>query len=63
MNLMSVDVSEIQEFCVYSHYLWCMPLEILISTALLFTVLGYAALVGLVVMILSLFAGFYLSRW
>lgn len=61
-NLMSVDVSDIQSFCAYSHYTWSTTYEIVISITLLFLVLGKAALAGLVVMVLTLWFGFYMGN-
>lgn len=49
-NLISVDVSEIQSFWCYSHFMWSTPYEIIIATSLLFTVLGKAALAGIITM-------------
>lgn len=61
-NLMSVDVSDIQTFCAYSHYTWSTPYEIVISITLLFLVLGHAALAGLIVMVVTLWFGFYMGK-
>ena len=61
-NLISVDVTEIQNFCCYSHYIWATPLEIILSSSLLFSVLGISALSGMFLMILSLIFGFFVSR-
>ncbi len=63
MNLMSVDVSEIEEFCCYSHFLWSTALEIIVAIILLFMVIGSATFAGLAVMILSMIAGYYVCRW
>ncbi len=63
MNLMSVDVSEIQEFCSYSHFLWSTPLEITVSSCLLFVVLGSASFAGVAVMVLAIVAGYYVCQW
>eukprot|EP00981_Chlorochromonas_danica_P014077 scaffold7273_cov349-Ochromonas_danica.AAC.5 len=62
-NLISVDVSQIQEFWCYSHYLWSTALEITIATGMLFLVLGKAALAGIITMALSMSLGFYLGTW
>ena len=61
-NLISVDVNEIQSFCSYSHFIWSTPLEILISTLLLFIVLGHAAVVGLIIMIVSLILAYFIGE-
>jgi hypothetical protein len=37
-NLISVDVSEIQSFCCYSHYMWSTVVELSTATTLLFIV-------------------------
>lgn len=54
-NLISVDVSEIQTFCCYSHYLWATPMELTAASTLMFIVVGKAAVAGLLVMLFSLF--------
>jgi hypothetical protein len=56
-NLVSVDVTEIQNFSAYSMYIWCTPYEILLSTTLLFAVIGKAAIAGMLFMVLSLLFG------
>eukprot|EP01038_Epipyxis_sp_PR26KG_P008717 gene8717-11778_t len=61
-NLISVDVTEIQNFCCYSHYIWSTPFEILICCGLLFFVMGRAALAGLGVMVIALVFGLMLGR-
>lgn len=61
-NLISVDVSDIQGFVAYSHYLWSTPYEICISTTLLFLVIGKAALAGMAVMIGTICFGFIMGK-
>jgi ATP-binding cassette subfamily C (CFTR/MRP) protein 1 len=63
MNLVGVDVGEIEGFCCYSHYLWSAPLEIIIAVSLLFMLIGSATFAGVAVMILSMIAGYFISRW
>lgn len=61
-NLISVDVSDIQSFVAYSHYMWSTPYEICISTTLLFLVLGKAALAGMIVMVGTICFGFIMGK-
>jgi ABC-type transport system involved in cytochrome bd biosynthesis fused ATPase/permease subunit len=61
-NLISVDVSDIQNFVAYSHYMWSTPYEICLSTTLLFLVLGKAALAGMIVMIGTISFGFIMGK-
>eukprot|EP01034_Spumella_vulgaris_P025989 gene25989-32504_t len=61
-NLISVDVGDLQSFCCYTHYMWASLLEIIISTSLLFMVLGTAAWGGIVVMVASLYFGHVVQR-
>jgi hypothetical protein len=61
-NLISVDVTDIQNFLAYSHYVWSTPLEICLSTALLFMVIGKAAAAGMLVMILTIAVGILMGK-
>jgi hypothetical protein len=49
-------------FCCYSHLVWSTLMEILISSSLLYVVLGRAAFGGLVVLIVSLCVGLAVSK-
>jgi hypothetical protein len=53
---------DVQVFCCYSHLVWSTLMEILISSSLLYVVLGRAAFGGLVVMIISLAVGLAVSK-
>lgn len=61
-NLISVDVSEIQSFCAYSHAIWSTIFEVFIGCALLLVVLGNATWGGVFIMVLSMMLGLYLSK-
>src|SRR5271170_1677374 len=53
INLMAVDTFKVSEICSYLHYLMAgVPIELAIAIALLYSLLGPSALVGLVVMVL-----------
>ncbi|CAN0428377.1 unnamed protein product, partial [Discosporangium mesarthrocarpum] len=52
-NLMSVDTSLVMEFSPYTHFLWATTLQLLVSIALLFYILGLSALGGVAFMLLS----------
>lgn len=60
-NLISTDVGEIQNFWCYSHFMWSTFYEIVIATTLLCLVLGKAAMVGIVTMLMFMVTGFYLG--
>jgi hypothetical protein len=57
-----LNVQDIQTFCCYSHLMWSTLMEILISSSLLYVVLGRAAFGGLVVMVFSLGVGLTASK-
>lgn len=61
-NLISVDVSEIQSFCSYSHYMWSTPLEIILASAMLYLVLGNSAFAGISLMVLCLLLAIYIGK-
>jgi hypothetical protein len=56
-NLVSVDVSEIQNFVCYSHFVWSTVLEICLAVALLLVVLGRAAVAGIATMLAFIYIG------
>ena len=58
-NLISVDMKEIQELACFSQYLWCTVFEAIICLGLLFLILGYAALGGILVMLIAIPIGAY----
>lgn len=53
---------DVQTFSAYSHFLWSTPLELLLSTLLLFFVLGEAMLGGIAVLLVSFWFGMRVSR-
>ncbi|KAG8235221.1 hypothetical protein J437_LFUL015913 [Ladona fulva] len=54
VNLMSNDVSRFDFIMIFAHYLWMAPLQSLIITYILYTKLGLSALIGVLVMILTI---------
>lgn len=50
INIISNDVGRFDLLFPYLHYLWVGPLAMIITTALLYYVIGLASLVGLVVL-------------
>lgn len=67
MNLISVDVSEVQEFMCYSHLLWTSVLETVICIGFIVAILGSAGLAGVSVLLfispLMYFAGSLLMEY
>ncbi|KAJ5069267.1 multidrug-resistance like protein 1 isoform i [Anaeramoeba ignava] len=53
VNLMSGDLTKMEETALFFHVIWSAPLQILVCLALLINLLGAAALVGFGVLILS----------
>jgi ABC-type multidrug transport system fused ATPase/permease subunit len=52
INLMSVDSFKIAEICAYLHFLWAsVPVQVTIAVVLLYRVLGYSSIAGIVIMI------------
>ncbi|GBG83673.1 hypothetical protein CBR_g37475 [Chara braunii] len=53
-NLISSDVESLQQVCQNLHLLWSAPLRILVAIVLLYRELGYASLVGLLLLVLTI---------
>lgn len=55
INLMAIDSFKVSEICAYLHYLWAsVPVQIIVAVALLYKILGFSSLAGIVLMILIL---------
>ncbi|KAI9791945.1 MAG: hypothetical protein M1816_003214 [Peltula sp. TS41687] len=51
INLMAVDSYKLSEVSAYLHFLWAsVPIEIVLSVVLLYRLLGYSSIAGIVVM-------------
>ncbi|KAJ6217441.1 hypothetical protein RDWZM_008598 [Blomia tropicalis] len=63
VNLMSIDTQRVLEYVKMINLFWICPLQIIISTVMLWSHLGYGSLAGLVVLLLLLpFNGFIGAR-
>ncbi|KAI9203555.1 P-loop containing nucleoside triphosphate hydrolase protein [Polychytrium aggregatum] len=63
VTLMSVDTARVGDYLCYSHTILITPVEILIATAALVYILGWPALSGVVVMILTIPTTAYVGKW
>ncbi|CAG8506025.1 1335_t:CDS:10 [Funneliformis caledonium] len=52
-NLMSVDATKVSEVIAYLFYIYCFPLQIIISILLLYLLLGVSALMGVLTIIIT----------
>lgn len=52
VNLQSTDVGRIETTIMFLHYLWSGPLQIVISMSLLFWLVGWSSLIGLLLFLL-----------
>lgn len=53
INLMAIDSFKVSEICAYLHYIWaCVPIQLFVAIALLYRLLGYSSLAGIVVMLI-----------
>jgi len=57
-----IYTQDIQTFSCYSHMLWSALLEIVLSSTLLYIVLGQAAFGGFAIMLVSLGLGLLVSK-
>lgn len=63
INLMAIDAFKVSEICAYLHYLVAsVPVELVIAIALLYGILGWSALAGIVAMIILLPWNYWMSR-
>ncbi|KAL9126805.1 MAG: hypothetical protein Q9217_004200 [Psora testacea] len=62
-NLMSIDSFKIADATDYLHFLWAsVPTEVIFGVALLYSILGYASIAGLAIMVALLPAKVYIAR-
>ncbi|CEG75854.1 Putative ATP-dependent bile acid permease [Rhizopus microsporus] len=61
-NLLSVDAQKVAEIAAYIFYIYCYPIQIVISIWSLYKLLGVAALWGVLVMIACQPITYYISR-
>jgi multidrug resistance-associated protein (MRP) len=62
VNLMSVDAQKIADFVQSANSLWAVPLQLIISIALLYQQLGYAIFAGLLLMVLNIPLNVWITR-
>lgn len=63
INLMSVDSFKIADICAYLHFLWAsVPVQITIAVILLYRVLGYSAIAGIIIMCLLFPVNMYIAK-
>ena len=63
MNLVSVDVNKLSELAAYSHFLFPQqPLSVLLGVVYIVMLLGWSAVVGLVLLVVAVPIQTYLSR-
>ncbi|KIY65429.1 multidrug resistance-associated ABC transporter [Cylindrobasidium torrendii FP15055 ss-10] len=54
MTMVSTDATRLDEFTTQVHHLWVSPIQIVVGIALLIKTLGYSALVGVGVLVISI---------
>ncbi|KAJ3561287.1 hypothetical protein NP233_g10282 [Leucocoprinus birnbaumii] len=62
VNLMSVDATRLQDFCTYGLIAFSGPLQIILAFVSLYNLLGWAAFVGVAIMIISIPLNTYIAR-
>ncbi|CCF60626.1 hypothetical protein KAFR_0L00190 [Kazachstania africana CBS 2517] len=63
INLMAVDSFKISEICAYLHLFIGAIVMVVVALTLLFKLIGYAAFVGVLVILIVLPINFYLANW
>jgi len=59
---MSVDVQRITDCCIGLHQLWSLPFQIGVSLYLLYTVLGWALVAGVMVMCFVILCNMFITK-
>lgn len=63
INLMAVDSFKVSEIGAYLHFLWAnVPVQIVVAVTLLYKILGYSSIAGIVTMILLLPINIYSAK-
>ncbi|XP_042496376.1 ABC transporter C family member 3-like [Macadamia integrifolia] len=62
VNMMSVDVERIGLFSWYLHYIWRVPVQVILALLILYKSFGFAALVALVATLILLLANMPLGK-
>ncbi|KAF1998900.1 hypothetical protein P154DRAFT_241162 [Amniculicola lignicola CBS 123094] len=63
INLMAVDAFKVSEICAYLHFLWAnTPVQVCVSIALLYNILGYSSIAGIGMMFILLPINLYVSK-
>ncbi|KAI9293169.1 hypothetical protein K502DRAFT_318772 [Neoconidiobolus thromboides FSU 785] len=64
INLMSVDAKEASETCSFLHFLYSIPIQILLSSWYLYQILGWPAMIGLSLTFIAIPINYVLGlRW
>ncbi|PWW78180.1 P-loop containing nucleoside triphosphate hydrolase protein [Tuber magnatum] len=62
INLMSVDSFKVAEVCAYLHFLFAgVPVQVIIAVVLLYQILGWSSIAGIVVMFFLLPINYFIS--
>jgi ATP-binding cassette, subfamily C (CFTR/MRP), member 1 len=51
MTVVSTDTARIEQFIIFAHIIWTAPIQILVLTGLMYYSIGYAAIVGVALLI------------
>eukprot|EP00249_Psilotum_nudum_P024218 c29124_g1_i2 orf=485-2413(+) len=62
VNYIAVDAYRVGEFPWYMHYIWTVPLQIVLAVLILFTTVGLATLPGLAIILLTILLNSPLAR-
>ena len=53
VNLLSNDVNRFDYAFIYTHFIWLLPLQVLVVCYLIYIKIGYAAIVGVIGIVLQ----------
>lgn len=53
VNLLSNDVNRFDYAFIYTHFIWLLPLQVIIVCYLIYIKIGYAAIVGVIGIVLQ----------
>lgn len=62
-NLYSTDIQRVTDMCIQLHRFWALPMQIFISMVMLYWVVGYAVVCGVVTIVIILTVNHYISTY
>ncbi len=62
-NLYTTDIERVTDMCIQLHRFWALPMQIIISMIMLYSVVGYAVIYGVITIVAILLFNHYISTY